>query len=332
MNVYSNAFNFSSYLSGSVDPRTGQYGCQINLAQLSPQGALEVNRSIALSFSMLGPESSLYGKGWRLSNTEFDLATSKLTLLSGEQFQTQGMPSVKGTMIIKDRKLQDLVVKRPDESTLHVIYKDGTIEVLQRTNSTLPYRITSIKFENGETLSFRYSESGALERILNHKQEELLVLTYGSGRLQMADARVDGGRYARMLFTQSNGRLTAVTAPYDRNGAPGTAAYNIVYRDPFRNGLVAIDRMQLPMGGEEKINYTENGHQYANNQFIPRVSSWTLTPGSNQPRITRTYGYSPGLNFTGFPYAGGFREGEDNLYLVGSAYDYWTEEKYLGMV
>lgn len=329
MNVYSNAFNFSSYLSGSVDPRTGQYGCQINLAQLSPQGALEVNRSIALSFSMLGPESSLYGKGWRLSNTEFDLATSKLTLLSGEQFQTQGMPSVKGTMIIKDRKLQDLVVKRPDESTLYVIYKDGTIEVLQRTNSTLPYRITSIKFENGETLSFRYSESGALERILNHKQEELLVLTYGSGRLQMADARVDGGRYARMLFTQSNGRLTAVTAPYDRNGAPGTAAYNIVYRDPFRNGLVAIDRMQLPMGGEEKINYTENGHQYANNQFIPRVSSWTLTPGSNQPRITRTYGYSPGLNFTGFPYAGGFREGEDNLYLVGSAYDYWTEEKYL---
>lgn len=329
MNVYSNAFNFSSYLSGSVDPRTGQYGCQINLAQLSPQGALEVNRSIALSFSMLGPESSLYGKGWRLSNTEFDLATSKLTLLSGEQFQTQGMPSVKGTMIIKDRKLQDLVVKRPDESTLHVIYKDGTIEVLQRTNSTLPYRITSIKFENGETLSFRYSESGALERILNHKQEELLVLTYGSGRLQMADARADGGRYARMLFTQSNGRLTAVTAPYDRNGAPGTAAYNIVYRDPFRNGLVAIDRMQLPMGGEEKINYTENGHQYANNQFIPRVSSWTLTPGSNQPRITRTYGYSPGLNFTGFPYAGGFREGEDNLYLVGSAYDYWTEEKYL---
>lgn len=48
MNVYSNAFNFSSYLSGSVDPRTGQYGCQISLTRLGPQGALEVSRSITL--------------------------------------------------------------------------------------------------------------------------------------------------------------------------------------------------------------------------------------------------------------------------------------------
>lgn len=329
MNVYSNAFNFSSYLSGSVDPRTGQYGCQISLTRLGPQGALEVSRSITLSFSMFGQESPLYGAGWRLSNTEFDLSNSRLTLLSGEQFQTQGMPSVGGTMVIKDRKLKDLVVRRPDESTLHVIYKDGTIEVLQRTNSTLPYRITSIKFENSEVISLRYSASGALERILNHKQEELLILTYGSGRLQMADARVDGGRYARMLFTQSNGRLTAVTTPYDRSGVPGTTAYQIEYRVPFRNGLIAIERMRLPMGGEEQISYTENGHQYANNQFIPRVSSWTQTSGANQPRMTRTYEYSPGLNFTGYPYAGGFREGEDNLYLVGSAYDYWTEEKHL---
>ncbi|AZF46341.1 RHS repeat-associated core domain-containing protein [Pseudomonas sp. R2-7-07] len=327
MNVYSNAFNFSSYLSGSVDPRTGQYGCQIRLAQFSPQGPIEVSRSIVLSFSMLSSESTPYGLGWRLSNTQFDLSNAQLTLLSGEQFKTQGMPSVGGVMVFKDRKLKDLVVRRTDETTLHVIYRDGTVEVLQRTSSTLPYRITSIRFENGEVFTFRYAAGGALERVLNHKQEELLVLTYASGALQTADARVEGGRYARMRFTQTNARLTSVTAPYDRSGPPEIAAYQFTYRTPFRNGLVAIERMQLPMGGDERISYTENGHQYGNNQFIPRVSSWTQTPGANQPPMIRTYSYSSGTNFTGFPYSAGFHEGEDNLYLIGGAYDYWTKEQ-----
>ena len=327
MNVYSNAFNFSSYLNGSVDPRTGQYGAQINLAQLSPEGPLEVSRSIVLLFSMFEPGRVPYGLGWRLSNTEFDLSSAQLTLISGERFKTQGMPSVGGTMVFKDRKLKDLVVRRTNETTLHVIYRDGTIEVLERTSSTLPYRITSIRFENGEVFRFGYAPGGSLERILNHKQEELLLLTYASGRLQTADRRVEGGRYARTRFTQINDRLTGVTAPYDRSGAPGVAAYTFVYRTPFRNGLVAIERVQTPMGGTEQINYTENGHQYGNNQFIPRVSSWTQTPGANQPPMIRTYDYSPGQNFTGFPYAGGFKEGEDNLYLISGAYDYWTEEK-----
>lgn len=38
MNVYSNAFNFSAHLNGQVDPRTGQYGCQVRLTTLYPKG------------------------------------------------------------------------------------------------------------------------------------------------------------------------------------------------------------------------------------------------------------------------------------------------------
>lgn len=217
MNVYSNAFNFSSYLNGSVDPRTGQYGAQINLAQLSPEGPLEVSRSIVLLFSMFEPGRVPYGLGWRLSNTEFDLSSAQLTLISGERFKTQGMPSVGGMMVFKDRKLKDLVVRRTNETTLHVIYRDGTIEVLERTSSTLPYRITSIRFENGEVFRFGYAPGGSLERILNHKQEELLLLTYASGRLQTADRRVEGGGVMRvrdlhrsMIALQVSLRLTIV--------------------------------------------------------------------------------------------------------------------------
>ncbi|MDY4298829.1 RHS repeat-associated core domain-containing protein [Pseudomonas salmasensis] len=326
MDIYSQAFNFASYFGGTVDPRTGQYSCRIQLATLYPEGPLDVSRTIALSFSMMNPETGVYGTGWRISNTEFDIARSRLTLLSGEQFKTQSLPAVGGTLVIKDRKLADLVVKRPDTNTVHVIYKDGTVEVLQRTNSLAPYRIVALQFENGERMKWEYAAGGSLERILDHDQQVLLLLTYSSGRLVRADTRVDGGRHARILFSQTNGRLTGFSAPYDSRELPPSTGYVLEYGRAFRNGMIAIHRARSPMGGDELINYTENGHQYANGQYIPRVTSWVQTPGAFQPGMSRTYSYSPGRNFTGFPFSGGFREGEDNLYLIGSDYDYWTEE------
>ena len=116
-------------------------------------------------------------------------------------------------MQFKDRKLKDLVVKRPDASTLHVVYKDGTREVLQRTSSAKPYRIIFIDFENGERLQFRYAVNGELEKIIGHSQESLLTMVYSGNRLQYTDTRVDSGRQGRPRFTQVNGSLIHVTAP-----------------------------------------------------------------------------------------------------------------------
>ncbi|AZE53280.1 hypothetical protein C4K03_1109 [Pseudomonas synxantha] len=326
MNVYSNAFNFSSKIKGAVDLRTGQYSCRVNLLTLYAMGPLEISRGIALSFSMMNTQTGVYGQGWQISNTEFDVARSRLTLLTGEQFKTQSLPSVGGTLIIKDRKLKDLVVQRPDANTLHVIYKDGTLEVLQRTGSTMPYRIVTLQFENGERFKWEYAPGGSLERILDQDQGVLLLLTYSGGRLAMADTRVDGGRYARIRFTYSSARLTGVTVPYDSAEPAQSAGYVFGYAPAFSNGLIAINRVKSPMGGDELISYAERGHQYANGQYIPRVTNWVKTPAAHQPQISRSYSYSQDHNFTGYPFAGGFREGEDNLYLVGSNYRYWTKE------
>ncbi|WLI02236.1 hypothetical protein [Pseudomonas simiae] len=282
MNVYSNAFNFNSRLNGVVDTRTGQYVCRIALATLYPQGPLEISREIALSFSLLNSDvSGNYGAGWRLDNTEFDLATSKLTLLTGEQYQTHGLPSVGRTLVIKDRKLKDLVVQRVGESTLHVIYKDGTLEILGRPSSSGPYKITAIQFENGERLRFSYLQGGPLERIQNDQGQDLLVLTYMGALLVEADVLIDGGRYARtrIAYGNVNNQLVRVTVPYDRTQAPETAAYTFVYHRPFRNGLIAISEVNSPMGGNTLISYEENGHQYANNQYIPRVVGVAANPG-----------------------------------------------------
>ena len=330
MDVYSNAFNFNAHLNGSVDMRTGQYALKIRLAAFYPQAALEAIHELTLWFSMLhSGVSGNYGAGWRLSNTEFDPATSILTLLTGKRYQTQSLPSVGGVLRVKDQKLKDFVVKRVAESTLHVIYKDGTVEILGRPISTGPFKITAIVFENGERLSFRYTKGHALERVLDHKGEDLLVLTYMNALLVMADVRVEGGRYARTRFAygNANNQLVSVTVPYDRaQTPPGTDAYTFVYRTPFKNGLIAVTEVKSPMGGHELISYKEDGHQYENRQYIPYVVGWRKTPGANQPAMDRRYQYSLGQNFTGFPFAGGFRPGEDNLYLIRGDYNYWSEE------
>jgi RHS repeat-associated protein len=327
MNVYSKAFDYYSYIGGSVDMRTGQYGCQITLATLFPQGPLEVSREVKLGFSMLGASSGLYGNNWRLSNTEFDVATSRLTLLTGEQFKTQSLPSVGGWLVIEDRKLKDLAVKREDTNTLHVIHKDGPIEILRRTGSTSPYRIVELLYENGERFTWRYEGGIALTSILNHNQEELLHLTYSNGRLEMADVRVEGNRYARTRFLYSTeGRLTHVSVPYDSTGVPATAGYTFRYTRPFYNGLVGLEQLITPMGGGETVRYVENGHQYGNGQYIPRVASWVQTAAAGQPDQLRTYSYSTGRNFTGYPFSGGFKDGEDNLLAVEGDYFYSVEE------
>lgn len=263
-----------------------------------------------------------------MSNTEFDPTDSILTLLTGEQYQTQSLPSVGGTLIIKDRKLKDVVVKRVATSTLHVIYKDGTVEVLGRPSSSEPYKITEIDFENGERLSFRYLGGGPLEKVLDQNGNALVVFTYIGALLVMADVQIEGGRYARtrIAYGNTNNQLISVTVPYDSvQVPPATPAYKFTYHR-FGNGLIAISDVTTPMGGSELISYEERGHSYANGAYIPRVVGWRQTPGANQRSIGRKYSYSPGANYTGFPFSGGFLPGQDNLYLVAGVYNYWCDE------
>lgn len=330
MDIYSNAFNFSAHLGGSVDLRTGQYGCLIRLAVLSPKGPLEVSREIALAFSMMDTRNSGYGKGWSLSNTEFDPNSFKLTLLNGEQYLTQGLPSVGDNAVITDHKLKDLTIKRVAQNTLHVIYKDGTIEILRPLSIPGPYKISAIQFENGERLTFRYGGNNVLQSIVDDKETDLLMLKYSAGSLVTADTLIDGNRYARTRFeyTHIDNQLTKVTVPYDLAGPVASEAYSFQYlRLP--DAMVAISQVMTPMGGQEIIRYNSNGHQYDARLYIPVVTYWEQNPGRGQPSVVRSYNYSPNRNFTGYPLNGGFRQGQDNLYRVDSEYAYWAEETYV---
>ncbi|ANI31135.1 hypothetical protein PL78_15070 [Yersinia entomophaga] len=332
MQVYSNAFNFSSYLSADVDERTGQYGSIIRLATIYPEGPVENSRDIKIFFSMLDTTDSGYGLGWSISNTEFDSTTSRLRLLSGESFLTDALPPINSYMRIRDRKLKDIAVRRHDANTLHVIYKDGMIDVLRRPRPSDSFKIAQIIFENGEHISFQYNNMGFLSKIVNEESgREILSIEYNTGRISISDSLKDNNRVARTYFSHTNGHLTRATIPIDRNVLPPNPntlpAYTYRYQT-FRNGLIAINNLSNPMGGEDVITYRENGHAYANNTFIPNVIQITHRANGGTADMTRQFTFST-HNFTGFPFSGGFAQGQDNLYLVRSEYNYSTTEQIL---
>lgn len=336
MEIHSNAFNFGSFLSGEVDLRTGLYNGVIPLAEIYPQGSLEISRSINLKFSMLNGSNVGYGKGWTISETTFDPAPEypQLKLMNGERFVARNLPSVGQQVDLLDKKLKDLVVKRVEAFVFHVIYSDGTIEVLRHSAQTNLFMLDQIIFENGERFEFLRSFGGLLLKVVNmQSQEEILSLEYIGSTLSAANNLVHGGRVTRKIFDAlHNDELTSVTMPFERDDPPENPPRYTFRYESYENDVVAITRLESPGGGVEEIDYSPKGHQVDHDKFIPYVSVWRRIPGAGQENIIRRYTYSSS-NFTGFPINGGFRQGVDNLYFVQTdSFNYSCEEEVVRVV
>ena len=328
-NIYSNAFNFSSYLTGQVDLRTGQYGFTLKLATLHPQSAPKQTRDIILTFSALNTENIGYGKGWNLNcNSVYDNKTDTIRLFNGTSYQAKYLPD-SGEIEFKDKKIKDTVIVRSGDREIQIFYKNGIVEILTKISDISPYQTSAWILESGETFHFNYDPStGHLTSITNAEGTALLSLTYqSSGReIRYADALTSGGKTARFQFSFTSENLTRISQPFDSNVASDSEfATELEYED--LQGFSVIRRVKSPTGGIDTITYNRNGHLVDRNVYIPNVREWTVYPGANQPIIRKTYQYSLGSNFLGYPVNGGYREGIDNLYLVIGNYSYWAEER-----
>jgi len=329
-NVYSNAFNFTSYQEGKTDLRTGQFSAMVNLATIRPQGAAEGSREIKLVFSALNKENAGYGIGWRLAESQFDLATMTLNLASGETYTANPLPPDGYPITFQDMKLKNVVVVRTNSSTITIYYLDGTVEVLRRPSAGDPYRTASLIFENGETFTYSYASSGALASIVNTTMgKEVLTISCRFNALEKVRALTQGDRIAEIFCSSSNELLTSITLPYDNTSGsanPNAQPKYIYTYEATSQGYQTITEIRNPMGGSQLISYQDDGLQYYDNTYLPVVVRCETIPGAGQPSIVKRYEFSRDRNFTGYPYKGGFEPGRDNLYFVTGSYEYWGEE------
>ncbi|WP_017659411.1 RHS repeat-associated core domain-containing protein [Baaleninema simplex] len=328
-NIYSNAFNFSSYLTGKVDLRTGQYGFTLKLATLHPRSAPKQTRDIVLTFSALSTTNIGYGKGWTLNcNSVYDDKTDTIRLFDGTSYQAKYLPN-SGPIEFKDKKIKDTVAVRSGDKEIQVFYKNGIVEVLTKVSDVSPYQTTTWILESGETFHYHYDLSTShLTSITNADGTTLLSLTYqSSGReIRHADTLTSEGKTARVTFAFTNENLTTISLPYD----PSVISYSefgtqLNYDDIY--GFSVIRRVVSPVGDIDTIAYNRDGHLVDTGIYIPNVREWTVYPGGDQPIVRKTYQYSLGSNFLGYPVNGGYREGIDNLYLAIGNYSYWGEER-----
>ncbi len=78
--LHSNAFNFSGFLTGGVDPRTGTYTCSLTLGELRSNFLQGPSLPIRLFFNPLQTHDGGFGKGWSLALTRYDVPHGLLTL------------------------------------------------------------------------------------------------------------------------------------------------------------------------------------------------------------------------------------------------------------
>ena len=184
--IYSNAFNFSSYQDGRVDMRTGQYSAVVTLVALRPEGGGgdAESRNLTLTFSMAKTTNDGYGIGWTLNVTSFDIANLVLSLSTGERYKANPLPAVGQLLTFQDRKLKNVEVRRTATATLEVMYGDGVTETLTRPTGTGPYRTTRITWETGESQRLDYSTGGWLTRVTGEQTGTVfLEASYVSGTI-----------------------------------------------------------------------------------------------------------------------------------------------------
>lgn len=331
--IYSNAFNFASFLSSGVDPRTGQFTAKYNVTELKPFNISDNSSTIAVRFSPFNQINSGFGRGWEVSTSRLDIRKRVLTTAEGEQYRCEALISGRDIRFI-DKKIVNLRATMINATTVRLHYKSGMTETLQRLSFASDIAVlTSVTFANGETFDLTYSmfiQGHPCLTEIHHRQTKSLMLrlNYFSGNCHQIEYPDDNGDLLQVNIQYRNNQLTRLNLPVAINNK-NDAAYIFNYIT-LQDNYLGIQECRTPTGSREIIQYNATGLRVTMTTSLPCVVSTTIHPGNGQPAMTRTWQYSQNTNFTGFSSGRTHIDPEqDNLYLVTGNYSYSSTENHL---
>ncbi|GLA52288.1 hypothetical protein AnigIFM63604_009137 [Aspergillus niger] len=320
--LYSQSFNFQSFLQKGVDPRTGQYTVSIKLFDAPSETRNCPSFNLSLSYNPLNTKDIGLGTGWSFNLPSYDHRQGKTLLLStGENFQATETTSA---FFIQDQKLKSFQAKRTGSSagsTYEVAYKLGQVEILSGFNNTYNQSVPiTIYGANGRPLSLEWTRNGEQPRLSKIQDGDDVLLDIQYSDTQVTITKVPGTT-AASTFTliRRNAQLTQVKLPLNDDTPPWQFSYN-----SLSNGFVCVSQVTSPTGLVEEVNYKQDGHQLPSGApyaRIPYVVSHVARPGRQQPAIKTTYSYSS-YNFLGYGGARQWSSTGDNLYQVPAEYQY----------
>ncbi|WP_460140397.1 RHS repeat-associated core domain-containing protein [Pseudomonas sp. S2_E01] len=315
--LHSNAFNFSGFLTGGVDPRTGTYTCSLTLGELRSNFLQGPSLPIRLFFNPLQTHDGGFGKGWSLALTRYDVPHGLLTLAGGERYQAKKTSS---GLVLDELKLKTFKVLCRESGRFDVVHKSGLIEELEvyvGSELAVPKRIVSA---NGGAILFDYQSMGDVPALSAVRDATRALLSIERTPGQVVLTLYPGSECAASFtLKQAGDRVSAVQLP---DGSAWILSSQAI------GGAECLTEVISPLGAREQIRYEAAGHRLpcgAPQTTIPHVCTHTVFPGL-QPAITTHYRFSP-TNFLGYDDSDvHWRRDGDTLYQRSSDYLYSSVE------
>ncbi|GFF54586.1 RHS repeat protein [Aspergillus udagawae] len=329
--IYSQGFNFGNFLQKGVDPRTGQYTCNIEIYEAPAQARNCPPFTLAVTFNPLTTQNVGLGRGWSFNLSSYDKSRQTLSLSTGENYQVID----RGDLFVMDQKLKSFIIKKTGED-YEVTYKSGHIEILsdipdnpddpdnhKRFDRAVPIAVYG---PNGFSLQIEWDTVNGTPRLkkIQDRSQVLLEVNYKSFEVGITRSP-NTTEESTFRLDLRNDQLTKIHTPL-ANIPPWEFSY-----DPI-GGFTCISKVISPTGLVEEVHHKRDGHRLPTGAPFPTIPYATLhvaRPGRNQPAIRTTYAYSS-HNFLGYLGGENWNSGQDNLYLTPAKYEYSSTVKVEG--
>jgi YD repeat-containing protein len=327
--VRSDAYNFLSFISSGVDPRTGTYSCSLSLSSLLSNALSGPSVPLVLGFNALQNFNQGFGIGWNMQFSSYNRTTRRLSLSSGA---THHAVVSNRDFVITDKKVKDLKTSR-DEASLFIEHKSGVLEVLSNPGGQWDeWLVSRIHSPEGRVINLSYSVHRGRRYLKEVRDETHRLLTINvngdsiSPEITLWPDSPDNTMTFRLRL--QNNELSRVILSV---GNKALASWRLRYETV--DGLRLISRLEQPTGGIEQVTYRPSALRMPSGapvSALPAVLSHTTFPRSDQPAITREYQYSTN-NYLGYGANAKWRNDGDNLYQATGNYEYHsTEDLVLG--
>ncbi|KAM0484450.1 hypothetical protein ACHAPX_001875 [Trichoderma viride] len=316
--LYSQGFNFGSFVQDGVDPRTGQFTSSITLYETPAEIRNCTSFRLVLKFSPSNAEDVGFGKGWSLNLSQYHHSSPRsLVLSTGEHYQV----AVDGSSLsVVDLKLQKFAFKKK-ESDFQIAHKDGRVELLSNHDNTWNYSVpTRLYAPNGRQLELKWTAVKGQPRLreILEGSEQLLVINYNDPNVEIVRGPASAESVTFTALIKS-GKLAEFWLPLKDKLRP---KWVFDYETYSKN--TCLSTITSPIGLVETVRYKSDGHKVPKggpSAAVPYVIQHIAEPGSQQPAIRTLYSYST-TNFLGYGGVDSWKSGQDNLYRVRDHYTY----------
>ncbi|MCE5979903.1 RHS repeat-associated core domain-containing protein [Pseudomonas sp. JR33AA] len=336
MATTSNAFNFSSFMQSSVDPRTGLYTLSIALPALNANDLCGPDLPLQLNFSPMSNDNYGFGIGWRLKLSSFNITTGMLSLHTGESF-TVADNGPGNTPVIAEKKIDSFHFKnisKGERKRLRIAHKGGLVEILEPQENdpetAVPVRVMGAS-GHGVNLAYDPTTTTTKARLISIADDTgriLLEVKYPTNNRTEFTFNPTTRNAARYTLDLDSNELRKVILPTSSDEY-WELHYTLYDKLPF------LTKVENPDKGVETITYHEGsaGHKYPGiNRYLPSVKEHLVMPDvrDSSTHILTKFTYSNNNflgNGTGLVY--GNEDGTDQLYrFTGHTFEYSSTAKH----